>query len=91
MVTGSEVTSTMVDEGRFLARTDLRGVPTPRVETATGRRMDGARDVTLEHDALAGRRKLGVRDRHCGEKRLRIGMDRLSIELLRRGDLDGLA
>src|SRR5215471_18714061 len=62
---------------------------TARVEAAAGRRLDGAGDVALEEDALALHRRVG--DGHRGEKRLRVGMLRVVVELLARGDLHDLA
>src|SRR5215470_3743561 len=60
-----------------------------RVEAAARRRIDRARHVTLEQDALALQR--GVRNRHRGEQRLGVGMLGIGVQLLRRRDLDDLA
>src|SRR4029077_8773291 len=46
--------------------------PAARMEWAARRWRDGRRDLTLQHDALLGDRRIG--DGHSGEQRLRIGM-----------------
>src|SRR5712692_2961952 len=60
-----------------------------RVEAAPRRRLDRARHVALEQDALALDR--GVGDRHRGQERLGVGMLRVVVELLGRRDLHDLA
>ena len=56
------------------------------VEVAAGRRPDRVGHVALQHDALALHRRVG--NRHGGQQRLGIGMQRVVVELARRRDLD---
>src|SRR6267378_560769 len=80
----------------FLQRRNYRcasGVPgrmvAARMEDASRRRIRGRRDVTLENDSLLTR--LGIRDRNGGQQRLRVGHQRLAIEIVGARQLDHLA
>ncbi len=64
-------------------------IGTARVEMATGRRLDRARHVALQHDLLA--LDGGVRHRHGGEQRLRVGMLRRGEQRLLVGVFDDAA
>ena len=48
-----------LEQGGFLGAADLLGLPAAGVEAAAGRRVDRARDVALEPDPLAVRRRFG--------------------------------
>ncbi len=65
--------------------------PAPRVEAAARRRVDRARDVALEHDALALALGNGIGDRHGGQERPRVRVARRGIHDVRWPDLDDLA
>src|SRR5436305_9012126 len=67
----------------------LERVWAARVETAALRRVDRARHVALEDDAPAVGARL--RNWHCGEQRLRIGVLRRREDAPLRRDLDDLA
>src|SRR5438132_1799461 len=76
-------------EHLFVLRARGHAERAARVEAAAGRRVDGARHVALEQDPLALHG--GIGDRHGGEERLRVGVLRVGVELLRGRDLDDLA
>src|SRR5258708_29406671 len=80
-----------VDERGLLLGADRLRFPAPRAEAASGRRIRGARNVTLEHDPLALAALRRLFDRHRRQKRLRIRMRRLLVDLLPLADLDDLA
>ena len=61
------------------------------MEAAAARRIDRARDVPLEHDPLALRSQIRIRDRDRREQRLGVRHDRPRVELLGRRELDDLA
>src|SRR6266508_7036946 len=52
-VTRARVTLPAIDEGRLFLGADGLGLPATGAEAAAGRRVRRARDVTLQHDALA--------------------------------------
>ena len=60
---------------RGLRGASLVGIGAARVEPAAGGRIDGAGDVALQHDALAGLVLLRVRQGHRGEQGLGVGVD----------------
>src|ERR1700730_1728120 len=66
--------ASVVDERRPLDAADLCGVATARVEAAPARRVDRARHLALEHDALAGRGSVvvGLDPRNGGEQRVGV-------------------
>ena len=68
---------------RAAARHHVRAA---RVEAAAGRRLERARHVAREHDALAAPARVGHRDRR--EQRVRVGMARAAEELPRSAPLD---
>ena len=57
-----------LDEQRLLLRTDLLRTPAPGAEPAAARRVDRRRHVTLEHDAVALRSRLGDGHRHSRQQ-----------------------
>ncbi len=63
----------------------------PRAKAAAGGRIERARDVALEHRALAQALRVGVGDDGSREQRLRIGMLGAAEELCARCELDELA
>lgn len=66
----------------------LEAVDAARVETAAGRDLRGAGDVAFQENMLL--LHVRVRDGDVGEQRLGVGMGRLGIDLLCRGELDDL-
>ena len=56
------------------------------MEMTAGGRVDRVRYVALQHDALALRLRVG--DRHGGEQGFGIGVQRVGVEVARRGDFD---
>ena len=57
-----------------------------RVERATGRRMQRARNIALEYDPFAYHRRIRHRGRR--QQSSRVGMQRPLVEFFSRGDLD---
>ena len=88
-MTGRQVAGRVRDQRRLVRRADGGRVAAARMEVAAARRVDRARHVALEHDALALRQRIG--DRHRREQRLGVRMDRPLVELLGRRELDDLA
>ena len=91
MVAGRPVVVAVVDELRLDLRADVRGPRAAGVEAACLGRVRRARHVALEHDLLAGRVLARVRDRHRGEQRDGVRVDRVLVDLVRGPDLDDLA
>ena len=61
------------------------------VETAAARRIDRARRIAGEDDALAVLLHIRIRNRNCGEQGLRVRVVRLGVQALPIGELDHLA
>ena len=57
-----------------------------RVKVAAGWWIDRARHVALQHDTFAFDR--GIGDRHSGEQRLGVWVQRVGVQIAARGDLD---
>ena len=72
--------------GAFVARVRAAGA-----EGAAARRVQRARDIAGEHDALVGAGDLRIRDRDGGQKRLGIRVQGMVIDLVGVGQLDHLA
>src|SRR5439155_23928790 len=88
---GAQAASCKLSQRRLLLAADSGCVGTAGMETASARRVDRTWYVACEDDALPAVAGADLRDRHRGEKRLRIGMHRALIELLGRGELDDLS
>ena len=58
------------------------------MESATWRRIERARHLTLQHDALSLPFNRAIRHRRRGEERLSIGVQGLCIQADLRRDLD---
>src|SRR6476620_798734 len=91
VVAGGDVAVPVVRERRLDLLADVRRVPAARMEAASRGRVDRARDVAHEDDALPLLAQVRVGDRHRGKQRLRVRHDRALVELLRRRELDELA
>ncbi len=70
---------------------DLGRVAAARVEATAARRVDRARHVAGQHDALARPLEHRVGHGHGREQRLGVGVDRPAVQLLGRRELDDLA
>src|SRR5712691_13447474 len=66
----------------------LLGDRAARMEGAAGWRIDGARQLALQHGALAGAGGLGIGDRCRRQQGLGIGVLRIAPDLVARADLD---
>ena len=88
---GSKVAAAIVDKWRLLHPASVDSDGTARVEAAAWRRVDRARNVTFQNDALALLLHNRVRDRHGRKQRLRVGMEWLAVEFLGIGELDDFA
>src|SRR5688500_15664137 len=62
-----------------------------RVEDTAPRRPQGARHVTGKDDAFALSLQRRVRDRYCGEQRLRVWVQWVVVDLVAVGKLHQLA
>ena len=69
----------------------IEDVGTTGAETAAGRRVERARDVAVQHDALAARLALRIGNRNRGDQGLRVRMLRPAHQLVGRCHLDDLA
>src|SRR4051812_26582340 len=71
-----------------------RGTPprvgAARVKAAAARRIDGARRLAADDDALSGPVLVRIRYRYGREERLRVWVYGLDVELLGRRELDDL-
>src|SRR5262245_12522844 len=76
-------------ERRRHFRAALLGERAARMKAAPGRRVDRARHVALQYDALAFSLRVG--HRHRGQQRFRIRVLALPVELAGGSDLDDLA
>src|SRR5262249_13994927 len=82
-MTSDAVSRRRLLDGRRLGGATGHGKRTARVETAAGRRRQGARHLALDRDALA--LVVGMRRQGGGKQRLGIGMQRLVAQLERVG------
>src|SRR5215831_17769805 len=78
-MTGDAVSRRSLLDGRHLGRATRHGEGTARMETAAGRRRQGARHLTLDRDTLA--LVVGMRRQGGGKQRLGIGMQRFVAQL----------
>src|SRR5438445_8023864 len=88
---GGEAASRKLSQRRLLLAAESGRIGTAGMKTASTRWVDRTWYVAREHDALPAAASADLRDRHRGEKRLRIGMHGTLIELLGRGELDKLS
>src|SRR5262249_19551814 len=77
------------DEPRLLLGAALERERAARMKAASGRRIDRARHVALQHGARPSAR--GIGERHGGKERPRIGVLARAVELCGGSDLDDLA
>src|SRR5690349_11716600 len=68
-VAGHPLPGRELHQRRLLGLAHLLGLPAPGVEPAGGRRVDRARDIALQPDALPLGAPVRVRDRHRGQQR----------------------
>src|SRR5262249_48785079 len=87
-VTGDTVAA-VEDQARLLLGAALERERAARMKAASGRRIDRARHIALQHGARAPAR--GIGERHGGEQRPRIGVLASAMKLSGGGDLDDLA
>ena len=80
-----------LDQRGLLLGAEVLRLPAPGAEAAARRRVDRARHVALEHDALAGPLARGVGHRHRRQQRLRVRVRRAPVDRLAVPDLDDLA
>ena len=93
-VAGDEVVAGELDQRRLLVGRPWCGARlerAARAEAAAGRRVERARHVALEHDAVATALRVGVGDDSGREQRLGVGMLGPAEELGTRCELDELA
>ena len=91
-VAGHLVTLADLQQRRLHLRADLLGELAAGAEPATGRRVDRARHVALEADALTAAADRGLLHvRNGRDQRLRVRVVRVQVERLPVGDLDDLA
>src|SRR5918995_5978605 len=91
-VTGDHMTVRELAQRRHLRRAPSRlDIRTPGVEPASVWRVGRAREIAGQEDRLALRLHLRIRDRDGGEKRDRVRVQRVLVQLLRRRDLDDRA
>src|SRR5215467_12208074 len=62
-----------------------------RMEDAACGRIERAWHLAAQHEMLATRLELGIRNRHRGQERARVRMQRIVVERLAIGKLDDLA
>src|SRR3954449_2169582 len=72
-------------------RADALGAPTPGAEATTARRIGRSWRVADENDARPVTFDERIRDRSCGQQRLRVGMRRSAVQLRHGSHLDDLA
>src|SRR5262249_47956324 len=77
------------DQVRLLLGATLERERAARMKAASGRRIDRARHIALQHRARAPAR--GIGERHGGEQRPRIGVLASAVKLSGGDDLDDLA
>ena len=75
------VSAAGVGDARRIAPADLLRESAARMEVTAPRRVDGRRNIPLEHDARALARGIGHRNR--AEERVRVGMQRPFEEIVR--------
>src|SRR5215472_8100282 len=88
-MTRNPVSYHRLNELRLLDTATIECIGTACVETATWRRLDGARHVARQNDALAARSRIGYR--HRREQCLRVRVQRIAEEFVFRGELDNAA
>src|SRR5690606_38824075 len=86
-----EVAVALVREDRVDLLADVHHVRAARVEVATGWRVDRARNVTRQDDALTPLLDHRVRDRHRRQESLRVRVQRIGVERIAASRLDALA
>src|SRR5207245_1408655 len=91
MVTRREMAVRIFAQGWLDGTADLRGMGAAWMKAAGGRRRDRVRRLALDDRSLARAVLLRVRDRDRGQERLRVGVDRLDIQLLPGRYLNQLA
>ncbi len=85
MVAGRPVAVSVVHQLRLHLGADLGRVGTAGMEAAGGRGVGGTRQIALEHERLARRVLLRVRDRQRGQQGQRVRVDRPVVDTPRRG------
>src|SRR5215813_7854639 len=88
-MTRNPVSHHRLNELRFLDPATIECIGTACVKSATWRRLDGARHVASENDALAARSRIGYR--HRREQCLRVRVQRIAEEFVFRSELDNAA
>jgi hypothetical protein len=91
MMAGRDVTRTEVGQLGLVDDTHVGAPRASGVEVATRRRIDGARHVALEDEALTLAVEPGIGDGDRRKQRIRLGMDRLTVKVCRTGTFDDLA
>src|SRR5882724_12906082 len=80
-----------VEWWRLVATARRLHVRTAGVKAAARRRIRRARQVAREQDRLTTALDDRIRDRHCREERDRVRVQRVRVQVIRRGDLDNSA
>src|SRR5438046_429353 len=90
-VAGRAVTRPVLEELRIHLAADRLRLPAARVEAAARRRVHGRRYVTGQDDALALLLHLRIGDRHGGQQRLAVWVERVLVKVDAVGELDDLS
>ena len=90
-VTRDGVTRCELAKLRLLGAAALLGDEAPRVEDASRGRIERARQITAENDALTLHLHARIRHGHRRHERMSVGMQGMRKELLARGVLDDVA
>src|SRR5688572_5198388 len=88
---GCEMICFDFDEGRNYPCASVYNVRTTGMKSTSGRRINWGRHVTLKNNAFAFEFDLRIRNRHCGNQRLRVRHQWFEIDVVRRRNFYQLA